>query len=139
MSPQHAWGNLLQVALDELGKVTVKEIHAFLFLRQSSLTTEDKKRVLTMTGGAMETARVEQAMRTLATTVLPAEPEKKVYPTNFVETENVNVATDDDNQVHHAYYAHGDEDDALSDEQLDRSLAKDRAEGFDDHRLQVSL
>ena len=77
--------NRLQVAMDELGEVTVQEFHAFLLIRQSALSVEDKKRVLTMTGGTMETAKVEQSMRTLATSVLSAEPKKKIYPTNFVE------------------------------------------------------
>ena len=79
--------NRLQVAMDELGQVTVKHFHAFLLLRQSALSQEDKKRVLTMVGGEIETKKVEQSMRTLATTVLSAEPKKKIYPTNFVETE----------------------------------------------------
>eukprot|EP00435_Cladocopium_sp_Y103_P018863 s1565_g4.t1 len=81
--------NRLQVAMDELGKVDVKQFHAFLLLRQSALTIEDRKRVLTMTSGEMKTDRVEQAMRTLATSVLASanEPKKKVYPTNYVEPE----------------------------------------------------
>ena len=51
--------NRLQVAMDELGQVTVKQFHAFLLLRQSALSQEDKKRVLTMTAGEMETRKVE--------------------------------------------------------------------------------
>eukprot|EP00435_Cladocopium_sp_Y103_P015009 s850_g3.t1 len=111
--------NRLQVAMDELGKVTVKEFHAFLLLRQSSLTAEDKKRVLTMTGGAMETTKVEQSMRTLATTILSTEPKKKVYPTNFVETEPQNGSLDDDSNMNNAYYVHTEEEDALSAENLE--------------------
>eukprot|EP00435_Cladocopium_sp_Y103_P075146 s308_g54.t1 len=111
--------NRLQVAMDELGQVTVKQFHAFLLLRQSSLSAEDKKRVLTMTSGEMETAKVEQAMRTLATTVLSSEPKKKVYPTNFVETENETVNQDDESQVQYAHYVNADEDDALTVENLE--------------------
>ena len=106
--------NRLQVAMDELGKVSVKEFHACLLLRQSSLTAEDKKRVLTMTGGEMETTKVEQSMRTLATTILSTEPKKKVYPTNFVETENPNVSMDDESNVNNAYFMQADEEDALN-------------------------
>ena len=51
--------NRLQVAMDELGEVTVQEFHAFLLIRQSALTVEDKKRVLTMTGGTMETGNCQ--------------------------------------------------------------------------------
>eukprot|EP00435_Cladocopium_sp_Y103_P013571 s4711_g3.t1 len=89
--------NRLQVAMDELGKVDVKELHAFWLLRQSALGVEDRKRVLTMTSGTMKTDKIEQAMRTLATSILSSgsEPKKKVYPTNFVEPEieqDANVA-----------------------------------------------
>ena len=80
--------NRLQVAMNDLGNVTVKQCHAFLLLRQSALTAEDRKRVLTMTGGDMDTLKIEKAMRTLATSVLNSgEPKKKIYPTNFVEPE----------------------------------------------------
>lgn len=81
--------NRLQVAFTELGNVTIKEFQAFLLLRQSSLGTEDKKRILTMTDGKMETLAIEKAMRTLSTSVLSQgqDVKKKVYPTNFVEPE----------------------------------------------------
>ena len=90
--------NRLQVAMDELGVVDVKQFHAFLLLRQSALGVEDRKRVLTMTAGDMKVSKVEQAMRTLATSVLSsgAEPKKRVYPTNYVEPEveqDANMAT----------------------------------------------
>ena len=55
--------------MDELGVVDVKQFHAFLLLRQSALGVEDRKRVLTMTAGDMKVSKVEQAMRTLATSV----------------------------------------------------------------------
>ena len=80
--------NRLQVAMDELGAKSIKEFHAFLLLRQSSLSPEDKKRVLTMTNGDMDTKKIEQAMRTLATSILSSgEIKRKVYPTNYVEPE----------------------------------------------------
>ena len=81
--------NRLQVAFTELGNVTIKEFQAFLLLRQSTLGTEDKKRILTMTDGKMETLAIEKALRTLSASVLNngMDPKKKVYPTNFVEPE----------------------------------------------------
>ena len=39
--------NRLQVAFNELGSTTIDEMRAFLLLRQSALTSEDKKKVLT--------------------------------------------------------------------------------------------
>ena len=71
--------NRLQVAMDELGAKSLKEFHAFLLLRQSALGPEDKKRVLTMTNGDMDSKKIEQSMRTLATSVLATgENRKKV-------------------------------------------------------------
>lgn len=87
--------NRLQVAMDELGAKSIKEFHAFLLLRQSSLSPEDKKRVLTMTNGDMDTKKIEQAMRTLATSILSSgDIKKKVYPTNYVEPEQNQVANE---------------------------------------------
>jgi hypothetical protein len=109
--------NRLQVAMDELGAVDVKQFHAFLLLRQSALGVEDRKRVLTMTAGDMKVSKVEQAMRTLATSVLSsgAEPKKRVYPTNYVEPEveqDANMAT-----TYHVVYEE-DEIDAETLEQM---------------------
>ena len=89
--------NRLRVALHELGKVDLKEILAFLMLRQSALGVEDKKRVLTMTGGEMHSGKIESAMRTLATSVLtnPSDQKKKVYPTNYVEPEGEKMTHED--------------------------------------------
>ena len=80
--------NRLGVAFTELGdQVTVKDFQAFILLRQSCLSVDDKKKILTMTGGTMETHLIDQAMRSLATKVLagPNEPKKKIYPVNFTE------------------------------------------------------
>lgn len=87
--------NRLQVAMNELGAKDVAQFQAFLLLRQSALGIEDKKRVLSMTNGDMETAKIQAAMRTLATSALtPAnEPKKKVYPVNYVEPENTEPET----------------------------------------------
>ncbi len=48
--------NRLQVSFAELGDVSVKQFQAFLLLRQSALGVEDKKRILTMTQGKMDTS-----------------------------------------------------------------------------------
>lgn len=85
-----SFSNRLTVAFDDLGdQIDLKSFKAFILLRQSCLTTEDKKKVLTMTGGKIETKAIDQAMRTLATKILstPGEP-KKIYPVNYVEKEN---------------------------------------------------
>ena len=86
--------NRLGVAFAEIGdSVTVKDFHAFILLRQSNLSPDDKKKVLTMTGGRMEIKAIDQAMRSLATRVLsgPGDVKKKVYPVNFTEEENSDV------------------------------------------------
>jgi hypothetical protein len=43
-----------------------------------------------MTGGQMDQSKIEQAMRTLSTRVLlgTVEVKRKVYPTNFVESDD---------------------------------------------------
>ena len=82
--------NRLAVAFDEVGETTtLKEVKAFILLRQSALNNEDKKKVLAMTSGVMEFSGIEQAMRNLSTKVLTSqgEPKKKIYPTNYVEEE----------------------------------------------------
>ena len=69
--------------------MTVKDFHAFVLLRQSCLSVDDKKKILTMTNGKMETKLIDQAMRSLATRVLTSasDPKKKVYPVNFSEAD----------------------------------------------------
>ena len=105
--------NRLQVAMDELGAKSVKEFHAFLLLRQSALNPEDKKRVLTMTNGDMDTKKIEKSMRTLATSILASgDVKKKVYATNYVEPEPSFVAMENDSNagwMSPAYYAEDEE------------------------------
>ena len=55
--------NRMSVAFHELGDTAVQDIRAFILLRQASLSTEDKKRVLTMVGSPLKPDKVEQAMR----------------------------------------------------------------------------
>ena len=86
----HSYSLRLGTAFADLGdKVTIKEMQAFILLRQSALSNEDKKRVLTMASGGFTLKSIEQAMRTLSTKVLfsAGEPKKKIYPANMVETD----------------------------------------------------
>ena len=103
--------NRLGVAFAEIGdSVTVKDFHAFILLRQSNLSSDDKKKVLTMTGGKMEIKAIDQAMRSLATRVLsgPGDVKKKVYPVNFTEEENSEAVEGGETAWN---VAHDDEDD----------------------------
>lgn len=95
--------NRLNVAFLELGKVELADMKAFILLRQSVLTPEDKKKVITMTimtSGELDATKIEGAMRSLATRVLGGQPEqkKKIYPVNYTEeeAEEVHVTWDDD-------------------------------------------
>ncbi len=100
--------NRHQVAFNELGSTTIDEMGAFLLLRQSAVTSEDKKKVLTMTQGKMEKGLIEQSTRTLATSTLSGEPKKKVYPINYVEPE-LKETSENDSMVT-AYYTNMEED-----------------------------
>ena len=81
--------NRMSVSFHELEDQSLKDIRAFIMLRQSALSVEDKKRVLTMAGNPLTPSSVEKAMRQLSTQVLVGQPEgkKKVYPINYVEEE----------------------------------------------------
>ena len=97
------------VAFDEVGPdTTLKSVIAFILLKQSSLNHEDKKKVLTMTNGVLEKTALEEAMRSLSTNVMtgPGSTEKKkIYPTNFIEPDEMEF-NKDINQT----YAMGHED-----------------------------
>ena len=77
--------------MDEPGEVDVSEFNAFLLLRQGALGVEDRKRVLTLMSGNMKTDKIEQAMRTLATSVLCLEVslEKRFTPPTML-SKNLN-------------------------------------------------
>ena len=77
--------NRMEVAFMELGKVAVSEMKAFVMLRQSAISAEDKKKVSVMTQGQLEADKVMHAMRQLNTRVLTGNSEKKkTYSVNFV-------------------------------------------------------
>ena len=113
----------MNVAWAELGNTSLKEMQAFIKLRQSSLTTEDKKRILVMTGGEIEDKKIDHAMRQLSTKVLVNPGDrvaKKVYPVNFVDDDDgvseVNLVEDEplDEEAAFCYLAEtGDPDAAL--------------------------
>ena len=89
--------NRLDAAFEEVGQdTTLKSVIAFVLLKQSNLTHEDKKKILTMTNGVFEKDAIANAMRSLSTSVLsgPGSEKKKVYPTNYVD-ENVESETED--------------------------------------------
>jgi len=92
--------NRLNVAFTELGKVDIADMRAFILLRQSALLAEDKKKVITLTGGELTAKKVEGAMRSLSTKVLGGQTDqkKKTYPINFVDEDHEEVyhAGDDD-------------------------------------------
>lgn len=85
--------NRINVAFEEVGgETTVREVRAFVMLRQSALGSEDKKRVVAMAGG-YEPEKVEAAMRSLSTKVLGTGDtvKKKIYPANLVEDETEEI------------------------------------------------
>ena len=115
----------LQAAFDDLGdKTSLKEMQAFILLRQSSLSVEDKKKVLSMTNGNLQVKTVEQAMRTLSTKVLLSngEPKKKIYPTNFVEPDEVPKYQEAEPPFHSTYHVMSEEEEALTTEILDQMV-----------------
>eukprot|EP00435_Cladocopium_sp_Y103_P046625 s270_g13.t1 len=59
--------NRMNVSFLDLGDVNLKDMKAFVLLRQSSLTPDDKRKVITMTGGKLEAEKIEKAMRSLST------------------------------------------------------------------------
>ena len=73
--------NRLAVAFEEVGEVTLKDVRAFILLRQCALSNEDKKKILTMTSGVLEIQLVEQAMRSLSTKVLTSAGRRSIPQT----------------------------------------------------------
>ena len=124
--------NRLQVAFAELGDVSIKKFQAFLQLRQSAIGVEDKKRILTMTNGKMDTIEIKKAMRTLSTMVLSnnAEPKKKVYPTNYVEPEQNDGGEVESTPA--STFVAACEDDEMDPETFEALIAQG-----DEHALQV--
>ena len=110
--------NRLSVAFHELGdSVTIKELKAFILLRQSNLNAEDKRKVITLTGGTLDAPKIENAMRTLSTKILGSslEGKKRIYPANYVDDddyEDANLAEEDRDEdlVIEQLAENGDED-----------------------------
>ena len=121
MKPAHSYALRMQAAFNDLGdKATIKEMQAFVLLRQSCLSNEDKKTVLSMSNGKLEVHQIEQAMRTLSTRVLlgAGEQKKKIYPTNFVENEDTQVSHEGDGQMHSTFQAVTEEENAMTAETI---------------------
>ena len=107
----------MNAAFDDLGgQVTVKDMQAFVMLRQSALSNEDKKKVLAMTNGEIKIKGVEQAMRTLSTKVLfgAGEGKKKIYPTNYVDTDETSNQHDVEPMPQSTFHVSAEEDEALT-------------------------
>ena len=125
----HSYSLRMQAAFNDLGdKATIKEMQAFVILRQSCLNNEDKKRALAMSNGKLEVHPIEQAMRTLSTRVLlgAGEQKKKIYPTNFVENDETHVNQDDEGQMQSTFQVVTEEEDAMTAETIDQmALAGD--------------
>ena len=119
----HSYALRLRTAFADLSeKVTIKEMQAFVLLRQSALNNEDKKRVLTMAGGSFDLKTVEQAMRTLSTKVLfsTGETKKKIYTTNFAEQEEgSSIHAEEDGGFHSTYHVNVEEEDILTTEHIE--------------------
>ena len=115
--------NRLDVAFGEVGhETTLKSVMAFVLLKQSNLTTEDKKKILTMTGGKIEKKAIEGAMRSLSTNVLTSSgsEKKKVYPTNLVEDAPDSAAEQSDQYFDQSVFASQVEEEDISSEFLDQ-------------------
>ena len=100
--------NRVNVAFSEVGdETTLKQVKAFVMLRQSGLSSEDKKRVISMADG-YEPSKMENAMRALSTKVLNQgeSNRKKIYPVNMVD--------DDLEEAQHVQEEEHDEDTFLS-------------------------
>ena len=93
--------NHLNVAFMEVGdETTVKQVKAFVMLRQSNLSPEDKRRVIVMAAG-YDPNKIENAMRSLAAKVLggPEGNKTKIYPVNFVEDEPEEIYYTNDEEI----------------------------------------
>jgi len=122
----HSYVLRLQAAFDDLGeKATLKEMQAFIMLRQAGLSNEDKKRVLSMTNGELKTKTIEQAMRKLSTRVLfsAGDVKKKIYPTNYVEPEDPPPRAEDEGSFQSTFHALAEDEEAFSMEAIE-SLAQ---------------
>ena len=99
----HSYTLGLQAAFKDLGpKVTVQEMQAFVLLKQSCLSNEDKMMVLSMTDSVLSVTKIEKAMRTLSTKVLfgMGDVRKKAYPANCVESSDIQGPPEEDATPH---------------------------------------
>ena len=95
--------NRLNVAFHEIRDLTLGQVQAFIILRQSILTSEDKRKVLVLANAELSPDKIDRAMRSLHTKILSnaSDTKKKVYPTNYVDEpeidfEDIHYTTDAD-------------------------------------------
>lgn len=123
-----------KTAFSDLGdEVTLKSMQAFILLRQSCLSNEDKKRVLSMTNGKLDMVEVDKSMRALSTKVLfgsGSDARKKIYPTNFVEPEDQPEVPEDPYGHHHAFTAQPEDEDIFTIENLEEMAANGDADAL---------
>ena len=131
--------NRLNVAFQDIEKVSLTEVQAFVMLRQSALGPEDKKRILAMAGGTLTVKSVDTAMRQLAPRVLigqaSGESKKKVYPVNYAEEP-------EDEPPGQVSFVAEEENVYLVDEEAAIQQMADRCRGsrcFDDSRFRRSV
>ena len=118
----HSFSLRMQAAFDEIGQdVKIQDMQAFVMLRQSNLSSEDKKRILSMTNGVLELDKVDKAMRSLSTRVLlgPGEVKKKVYPVNYTENEETNQSNEENPNIQSTYAVVHEEEDVFTAEHLE--------------------
>ena len=120
--------NRLNVAFHEIRDLTLGQVQAFIMLRQSILTSEDKRKVLVLANGELSPDKIDRAMRSLHTKILSnaSDTKKKVYPTNYVDEpeidfEDIHYTTDADDVSLEKFLQEGDED-ALVVQQWEDSL-----------------
>ena len=123
----HSFSLRLQAAFDEIGAdVKIQEMQAFVMLKQSCLSADDKKKILAMTGGKLELKAVDQAVRSLSTRVLlgPGETKKKVYPVNFTEVDDTSHNVDENQSVQSTFTVTHEDEEALTMEHLEQLAAQ---------------
>ena len=109
--------NRLEVSFHDIRDLKLGQIQAFIMLRQSVLTAEDKRKVLVLSNGELQPEKINKAMRSLSTKILSGsnEAKKKVYPVNYVddgdgEPEEVHFTVDSDEAILESFLQEGDED-----------------------------
>ena len=130
--------NRLEVSFHDIRDLKLGQIQAFIMLRQSVLTAEDKRKVLVLSNGELQPEKINKAMRSLSTKILSGsnEAKKKVYPVNYVddgdgEPEEVHFTVDSDEAILESFLQEGDEG-RFSVSAMGRCIARHTAERWRD-------